>query len=68
MASTVHTKATNAIERPKRVRRFIHAEIRTPVEVQKHNAAVRATQWEPVMGLPPQVKSLGDMVTAGVIS
>ena len=68
MASTVHTKATNAIERPKRVRRFIHAEMRTPVEMLKANAMVRSTQWEPVVGLPKGVDSLGKMATAGVIS
>jgi hypothetical protein len=41
--------------------------LRTPAAVLKQNAMIRSTQWEPVNGLPKQVNSLGDMVTAGLI-
>jgi hypothetical protein len=68
MAETARTKTSiNEDKRQKRVRKFIYAELRTPAAVLKQNAMIRSTQWEPVNGLPKQVNSLGDMVTAGLI-
>jgi len=48
MAETTHAGPGNTGQRTAKVRRFIHSEMRTPVEVQRRNAQVRATQWEPV--------------------
>ncbi len=68
MAETTRTDQADSGQRTARVRKFIHAEMRTPIETLKANAAIRSTQWEPVVGLPKGVDSLGKMATAGVIS
>lgn len=68
MDQRVPEKQADNGQRTARIRRFIHAEMRTPVEILKANAAIRSTQWEPVAGLPKGVDSLGKMATAGVIS
>lgn len=68
MDQAAHSKEADSGQRTARIRRFIHSEMRTPVEVLKANAAIRSTQWEPVVGLPKGVDSLGKMATAGVIS
>ena len=68
MDQTAHSKQADNGQRTARIRRFIHAEMRTPVEMLKANAMVRSTQWEPVAGLPKGVDSMGKMATAGVIS
>lgn len=68
MDQRTHSKQADSGQRAARIRKLIHSEMRTPVEVQRRNAEVRATQWEPVVGLPKGVDSLGKMATAGVIS
>lgn len=66
MDQTVHSGTNSDSQRAAKVRRLIHAEIRTPIEVQRRNAEVRATQWEPVAGLG--ANSLNAKATAGVHS
>lgn len=63
MERRVPSQQANAGQLPQKVRRFIHSEMRTPVETLRQNAQIRATQWEPVAGL--RINSANPKATDG---